>query len=352
MRTYLGGLILAGALAGCGSIGGEDAIPLGEAPARLGEAMCLRLTDCSALGAVLLAQTTCDSVAWQFANDTMARLDDWVGGGTVRYDEAAMVDCLADVRNLACAELDFGSPQRIGRCGDAIHGLVTVGGACEDSLECAPDTFCDRSMACPGTCQPLVPGSGACTVDDACPFGYDCAGGFCLALGHDGAACGGTGLPQCALGFQCDTTSGTPGVCRPLTFAAGPGAACNPSTGVLCGDGLACAHVVLSPSTFRCEPTVGAGAACWSAVPNLCPAGQVCVLPSGMAQGQCQAQGTAGQACLTGGGVLFGCAPGLTCDSASDLCVNQVDNGQSCTTEAQCAHACEGGVCAHPGACE
>ena len=58
------------------------------------------------------------------------------------------------------------------------------------------------------------------------------------------------------------------------------------------------------------------------------------------------------ETCLTGGGVLFGCAPGLTCDFDTDVCVTLVDNGAACTVDDQCGGACSAGVCAAPGVCD
>ena len=172
------------------------------------------------------------------------------------------------------------------------------------------------------------------------------------SFGQLGASCGGSGMPICAYGFQCDTAGGTPGVCQPLTFTAASGATCRPSGGVLCQAGLVCALVDDGGDAYQCEAPVAAGAACHRAIPSACPTGSVCVVATGMDLGTCQPQGLASQPCLTGGGVLFGCAPGLTCDFDTDVCVTLVDNGAACTVDDQCGGACSAGVCAAPGVCD
>jgi len=80
--------------------------------------------------------------------------------------------------------------------------------------------------------------------------------------------------------------------------------------------------------------------------------GQVCIVAAGAVDGACQAQGTVGQPCLSGSGVMFGCAAGLFCDMAANTCVVRVDNGEACTVDGQCAGACVAGVCDDPLACE
>ena len=332
--------------------GDDDAVPLDQAAGRIGAALCERLQECSALGASLLSQTTCAQVEWSYRNDVLAALASWDAAGTVAYDEAAMAACLADLATVPCAELTAGRITDVGRCGDAIAGQVATGGACEDNLQCQGSSWCDLTASCPGTCQARGATAAACADDDACGPGLDCAGGTCQAFGQLGASCGGSGMPICAYGFQCDTAGGTPGVCQPLTFTAASGATCRPSGGVLCQAGLVCALVDDGADAYQCEAPVAAGAACHRAIPSACPTGSVCVVATGMDLGTCQPQGLASQPCLTGGGVLFGCAPGLTCDFDTDVCVTLVDNGAACTVDDQCGGACSAGVCAAPGVCD
>lgn len=347
-RTVLSFALLGLALScsGSGDDVADETIPLDLAAERYGQAYCERLLECSAIGVALLSQSSCEQAVWQYRNDTLALLDDQVAAGRIAYDDAAMARCLADVRDLPCADLSTALLTDVGRCADAIRGQVAAGAACDDSLECQAGLYCDTAAGCPGTCQPRVVAGAACTDAEACAAGLDCDT-TCQAYGRAGAACGDTGLPACAFGFECD---GAPGVCQPLTFTAALGAACDPDTGSLCQAGLTCAVTDLQQRTYACQPMSAAGASCGRGIPNPCPSGQTCVVASGQLTGTCTAQGGAGQPCLSG--VLFGCAPGLDCDSATSTCVVLVDNGESCTVADQCANACTGGVCGEPAACD
>ena len=349
MRRIIVASLAAALVGGCPG-GDDDTVPIDQAGERVGLVLCERLKECNALGLTLLAQTTCDQIAWSYRNDTLGALAAWVAAGQVRYDEAAMADCLADLDAAACAALSTGVLTDVGRCGDAIAGLIATGGACDDDLQCQAGAWCDIDAACPGTCQARVASGVACATNAACGPGLDCADDTCQAFGQVGASCG-TGLPGCAWGLQCDTGAGTPGVCRALSFAATAGASCQPSAGVLCQPGLVCALVASDPATYQCEAPVAASAPCHRALPSACPTGAVCVVASGT-EGVCQPQGQAGQPCVTGTGVLFGCAPGTTCDFDTDTCVALVENGGACTADAQCANACAGGVCSPPIACD
>lgn len=338
-----------GLLSGCPD--DTTSVPLAEVGDRLGQATCDRLLECSALGAVLLSQTTCAQAVWSYRNGDLSRLQTWVDDGTLAYDGEAMAACLDDMASVPCSALSTETPTDVGRCGEALVGTVAVGGGCEDSVQCLSGNYCATEMACPGTCQPRVAAAGDCTIDAACAPGLDCAGGRCVAFGQAGAACGMSGQPGCALGFQCDATR-MPVSCQPITWTAASGATCNPSAGVFCQAGLVCAQTAMSPSTYQCHAPVGAGAACFRAVPNGCPVGQVCIVESGQVTGVCSAQGAVGQPCLTGGGVLFGCVDSASCDNATDICVALVDNGAACTSSAQCQDDCVGNICEQRLACE
>lgn len=349
MRRLIVASLAAGLVGGCPD-GDDDTVPIDQAAERVGLVLCDRVQECSALGLTLLAQTTCDQIAWSYRNDTLGALATWVGAGQVVYDEAAMAVCLADLDAAACAALSTGVLTDVGRCGEAIAGQIATGGACDDDLQCRAGAWCDVTATCPGTCQPRVASGMACATNAACGPGLDCAADTCQALGQAGASCG-SGRPECAWGLQCDTAAGTPGVCQPLTFTAAAGASCRPAGGVLCQPGLVCALIANDPATYQCEAPVAASAPCHRAIPSACPAGTVCVVASGTV-GACQPQGQAGQPCLTGSGVLFGCAAGTTCDFDTDTCVTLVDNGAACVVDAQCANACAGGVCGGPVACD
>lgn len=353
MRTNL--LLAVVAASGLGVLSGcpdePASVPLAEALDRYGQVACERLQECSALGAVLLSQTTCEQVVWSYRNGALSRLSAWVDDGTVAYDAEAMASCIDDLTSAACVDLAFGNPADVGRCGEAVVGQVAVGGGCEHAAQCQAGNYCATDLACPGTCQPRVVAAGACTLDEACAAGLDCAAGHCVAFGRAGATCGTSALPTCAMGFQCDTGR-DPATCQPVTWAAASAASCNPTGGVLCAEGLVCAQIALSPATYQCQAPAAAGGPCFRAVPAGCPTGQACVVATGQVTGTCMAQGAVGQACLTGSGVLFGCVPGAACDSGTDLCVALVANGAACTANAQCYGDCVGGLCEQALACD
>jgi len=250
-------------LGGCPGGDDEDTVALADAPDRYGQVYCERLLECSALGLTLLSQTTCEFAVWTYRNAGLARLDTWVADQSVAYDGAAMADCLDDVAAAACPELSTATLADLGRCGAAIAGQLASGGVCEDTLQCQPGLYCETATTCPGTCQPRGAAGGTCATDDSCAARLDCADGACVAFGLAGAACGQSGMTSCALGFQCDTTGGTPGTCQPVTFAAAAGAGCNPSGGVLCSAGLVCAMVNVTPATYQCQaPVTQVGPGC------------------------------------------------------------------------------------------
>ena len=75
----------------------------------------------------------------------------------------------------------------------------------------------------------------------------------------------------------------------------------------------------------------------------------MCLVASGEASGTCTALPGDGAACLQPGSLVLTCQEDLACDTATDTCVRRVDNGEACTSEAQCLHACDGGTCTAPG---
>ncbi|HVV83656.1 MAG TPA: Dickkopf N-terminal cysteine-rich domain-containing protein [Kofleriaceae bacterium] len=352
MRARILTAIVAGGLSLAGGCSNESSsVPLADAAARLGQASCLRLRECNVLGALLLSQTTCEQLAYSYRNGTLAHLDDWVAAGTVVYDADAMADCLDDVAGAVCSAFSADVIVDNGRCAQAFAGQVDAGGACEDTTQCRAGNYCADELSCPGTCQPRIAAAGACTLDAECAVGLTCAGGHCVALGQTGATCGSGDLPQCAMGFQCDTGR-DPATCQPITRTAASGAPCNPNGGVLCASGLVCAEVNLDPATYQCVTAAMAGGACFRAVPSGCPLGQVCVVENDQDAGLCTTQAAVGQPCLTGSAVLFGCAAGAACDYDTDLCVAMVDNGEACTSNAQCFGDCVGNACEDALACD
>lgn len=341
MRTRTGILCAAGLMAGCPS---PASIELKEAPDRIGLAWCERVRECSVLGMALLGETTCQLAAFDYRNDTFALLDDWVADGTVSYDAEAMARCLDDIAAAPCVDT-AGLLTDVGDCGAAIAGTVTAGGACQGSPQCAPGLFCDLA-SCPGTCQPRGGTSAACSVDAGCQPGLECRSSACAALPVADQPC--DSAFACAPGFACVIPDGEDlGTCRGLSFDARSGEACDPLSGTFCLHGLACAEQDPAGAAWLCVAPSTLGQACNVAVPSACPVGSVCVVATHQVTGICTTLPGEGQACLSGG-VILSCREGLACDSGTHLCVRQVDNGQICSVEAQCAVSCDGGVCVDP----
>lgn len=211
------------------------------------------------------------------------------------------------------------------------------GSGCNDDEECASG-FCDGSDTCrtrPGLGDP-------CSGFGECGFRAYCDGGVCVARRGPGQSC--SGFEACLQPYVCLT-----GTCERISLA------CEPAPiGDQCTYLRFCeADGYCDPSTFRCTPRVGAGAACTplglgedscaagltcvigaegaSCAPRVaegaaCTGESVCVEGAYCIDGTCQA-GMGGNPCDT----TEDCAVGLHCDRRMDVCLPPSSEGGPCS---------------------
>lgn len=225
-----------------------------------------------------------------------------IAAGRLRFDASALSTCQARAAMVACAA-PADMQAALGRdCDDVFVGRVTTG-ACVDAGDCAPGLACvTRDGSCPGTCEPLGPRGARCDTELApCADGLTCEDGRCLPA-------------SVALGDACATTAQCP-----------PDAYCDDATCVL---------------------RKSRGRACTD--DEQCPASDYCrflVLGDDVAleTGTCEARLAAGAGCDP---LIGGCADGLACDEAREVCASVPDTaGESCVADAAPCGEGKGLVC-------
>jgi hypothetical protein len=305
------------------------------------KASCDAIESCFGQAAASFGFADCEgSIGPIFDEITIPTLEQGIEKGTVVLDTSNLSACIGAIS----ASCDFlaALPEA---CNTVVVGQLAAGEVCVNPLECAPGTFCDTQMACPGTCTAKVGDGQPCGVAEACESGLTCTDDVCATPLASGAACGGENA-NCAPGTTCipdaNDPTGETGSCTPFNdlFTASIGSACNPLAGTLCQPGGACA--LQADLQWTCENRVNSGNACKIAVPNHCPDDETCG-----ASGQCEKLPALDTACLTGEGVVVQCAPGLTCISST--CQQQVSIGETCSDEDFCfSGACDSGQCVAP----
>lgn len=347
--------------AGEGGAGGEGGgggmpviVPLAQVPAQFAGAICDALEAC--VGPRKLSDLTrgeaCDArLTAELEAGELAYIDASITGGRVLYNPEQLEGCLQGIRAMGCAVATDTYPEA---CVQVIAGNVPQGGACTISSECEGTAFCAGRNACPSTCQPLLSAGAACLSDDECGDGLVCAGGECLALAGEGAACGGNTGVTCALGLGCiNFTETTPGVCTPNAeiLSGDVDGACSPA-GTLCKEGLSCVPVSAAPEAWRCKAGVAAGEACMLALPGQCPNGYYCDAAGFFVEGTCVALPEDGAPCVL---TQLLCAPGFACvvEGSNPVCRAIKPNGEACSGDAACRSGrCSGGACAPPVVCQ
>jgi hypothetical protein len=265
-----------------------------------------------------------------FSLDFCADFQKEITAGRIAYDPVQGAACLAAFQAQTCSDIlrggGFATPPA---CDAALTGQVAQGGACYTSDSCQAG-FCtaDRTLACPGTCQPFAQAGQSCANAD-CAAGLTCDVLPALPVCATASAAGGT--CPCRDGLWCDTSGGPPGSCQPLP---GAGAACTPASE--CDIASQCVN-------GTCRALVGGGATCGATAPCgfgwSCPAG-TCVSWPGV-----------GASCAD----TFACIGGY-CDvfAANPVCVTYRTVGQTCSATLSGLDCdtgnCAGGVCA-PASC-
>jgi len=254
------------------------------------------------------------------------RLEARIAGERLRYDEAALRECVAHLDLLACGTPGEMQAALGAACDAVLVGRLGRGVACEDAGDCAPGLACMTASAaaaddtagaskagiCPGTCEPLGRVGEHCDAELA-----PCAAGLSCEIGRCAAA-------QVALAEPCVTTAQCPAnaFCEDLER----GAVCVPrlATGKACDDDEQCAatdycHILtlgdeLALEVGTCAPRLAFGARCDP--------------------------------------LVGGCADGLACDEASEVCARTPDSaGEGCVADVAPCGAGTGLVC-DAGLCE
>ncbi|MDP1828037.1 MAG: hypothetical protein Q8L48_32480 [Archangium sp.] len=277
-----------------------------------------------------------------------APLQQALDAGSVLYDGLQAKQCLDDLATICGVRA---------ACEGVFTGTVTVGGACHTSRECAGETWCDRSLSCPGTCaakagagtvvraaeicgtsgldfladgsvscQDLEPPGGPCDENSDCQASLVCRQGSCGTAALTGEACTGS---ECAHGLRCDQ-----GTCRSWAKRGEPCVSNLSSAGGHCQLGLSCRGGICADALAYGEPC--------GVNPNDCGAGLRCDLTDAMPV--CLRRGTEGAACSS----FFDCDPGFACPRGR--CTAELGAGGACASSRECQFGlrCLEGACATP----
>jgi len=327
-----------GARAGASSLP-ASAVPLEVLPDALAEALCFYGSRCGVNLYWNAWPGGCGALMTPlFRNTTAAQIAAGTAAGTMLFDPVRAADCVANIRNLAC---DAAWPTGF-ECPGGIDGTIQNGATCSYDLECAGDAYC--ADACPGTCVPRGRDGDVCGLGIQCTQGTYClvdqvGTSRCSPLNGEGGGCWGL----CRGALACDFGSGPPNACVARKFV-GPGEPCD-TTFALCKDGTVCAAAIADDEVSQsvCRPRVASGATCRFSTPEMCPDGEVCSLPHGTkASGTCVRTAAPGDACNPGD-----CGVHLTC--VEGHCHAELENGEACTSNAQCwSYGCVEGICTVP----
>jgi hypothetical protein len=340
---------------GCGS--SAKTIPLADLPPKLAEAMCAAVQNCygPVFGLFLNGADCAATTEQRVLNGTFPMLQSEIDQKKIVYDGAKAQACLDEMSTRSCQQLlERDSPA----CLAALDGTVPLGGSCILDEECQGKALCKSSTGtCPGQCTALLVAGQACTKDGDCQDGLECSSAtkLCVQPAAQGQPCD-YGAPPCAPGLLClgkDDGNQTPGTCETASeaLAAGPGAACDPTSGQLCQSGSACVadslNITSASITWLCvaSGSYPPGGACKPGFPEACAAGNYCKTGTGLAAltGTCTTIPAAGEPCGSG---LSQCEPSAVC--VSGTCQNLVANGVGCTGDAMCYSE----YCGTSGGCE
>ncbi len=347
-----------------GSAGKPPAgISLEQAPEAYAKAYCTLIERCGGFFYDLLtAYEDCVMLtAARFRQGGLFALTDAVDDGRVEYHPELMPACLDAVETRACSSLTM---REIPACEAAVTCTASEGEPCELNDECEGSLICETSAACPGECVERYSAGVACSADDDCADGLVCSSltAHCVKPVELGQPCEGGVEAQCAGGSFCagsDVSKMQTGTCAPLSAVKlGPaGAACDPSAGVLCENGLSCVLTGYEDAlVWECRVPSAAGATCGVGLPENCPKGQYCPvdLAGGTFTGTCVPLPASGEACAARPlpGIMPVCAPYVRCGT-DNKCIGLRDLGESCSSDALCYSGhCQGGACEPAHTCQ
>jgi len=259
-----------------------------------------------------------------FQLDFCTDLQKEIDAGRIAYSATQGSACLTGFQALTCNDvLPEGGFPTVQACQNALTGTVGTGGACYVGDACQAG-YCtsDITQSCPGTCQPFA------QLDQSCQSAQ-CADGLACAFSGSTFTCktasGLNGACPCQDAYWCDSSGGSPGVCRAFR---GDGGACSAS-GVECATGTECVGAsVFPPVAGTCRTLVGGGAACGASAPcglgYTCPAGTCVSLPP------------VNQPCVQGTGILD-CIGGYCPATASPTCQAYKAVSATCIAAYECA---------------
>jgi hypothetical protein len=161
---------------------------------------------------------------------SVALVEPYVDSGLIGFDPASACQCLMDTANVGCGFLSaqFLTASR-SACTQALPGLSPIDGGCASSFECVPPSaYCTGTDG--GTCMPLVPEGGPCTVDDMCSYG---------ALGNPSRYCDTTTSQTCVPRFSDDAGCQRSAQCASNICLGGSGGVSCQSSGVFSDPGVA-----------------------------------------------------------------------------------------------------------------
>jgi hypothetical protein len=334
-----------------GSIAIEDTPPL------IAEAACSAFDECWGAGSdfVFGAEDCRQRVENSFA-DSVDLLKKAQKEGAAIYDGKKIQKCIDEI---SAAKCNVEGALESDVCRSAVDGLIELGNACNNDLECKGDAYC-AGNACPGTC------TAAGSTGDSCERNNECATGFycsdtnkkCTKPAAAGDVCGGSTGPNCDDGLFClgaDEDTGQSGNCRTFdeVFTAQVGEVCSPQ-GPFCAPNARCGIMAVAPAfELECIATFASKAACRLAFPEACPDGEYCKVVPDTLEGTCTTLPAVGDACAVSGldenNLL--CAPYARCENGTCRALQNL--GGACVEKETCySESCVGGVCAADGACE
>jgi hypothetical protein len=130
-------------------------------PRQVTEAFCRRLQACcmvpdtmwnqeGATGCVTSLEAQGVGGFWNLSGFNSA-----LGTRNIQYDQASASACLTGVTGFTCGTVQSTYvDQTVTSCYAALRGILEAGTPCDNSLECAPGTYCNPFNAA-GTCTPL-----------------------------------------------------------------------------------------------------------------------------------------------------------------------------------------------------
>lgn len=192
------------------------------------------------------------------------------------------------------------------------------------AISCPNGTYCDST----GTC------SNTFNNGTACSSGGQCTSGYCV----DGVCCDGKCDGQCqsckafGSGGKCTAAAGSP--VSPRAACGGTGKCtgqCDGTNGQACtypGSSTVCTPASCSGGNLTTASVCNGAGTCTTSTTNACT-GNLCAADGTQCANSCT--GTS-------------CGTGLYCNSG--VCTPTIDDGKTCSADAQCTHGhCVSGVC-------